>query len=127
MKVELTALEERKAALMMQLQKPEEEPIALHPGLAEVCRRKVAELTMALNVEGTMTEAAELLRGLLSGIRLIPEGTGLAIELTGELAGIMALGETLNDRTPAGGGGSGRITSAKVVAGAGFEPATFRL
>ena len=65
-----------------------------------------------------------LLRGLLSGIRLIPEGTGLAIELTGELAGIMALGEARNDKTPARGGGSGRLT---MVAGAGFEPAAFRL
>ncbi len=100
MKVKLTSLEQRKAVLAAQLQEPEEAPIALHPGMAGVYRKKVAELTTALNVEGAKTEAAELLRGLLSGIRLIPEGTGLAIELTGELAGIMALGETLNGGDP---------------------------
>ena len=78
----------------------------------------MAELTAALNVEGTKAEAAELLRSLLSGVRLIPEGAGLAIELTGELAGIMALGVPTNDRTPARCGDSvGRST---VVAGAGF-------
>lgn len=50
MKDKLTALEQRKAVLRAQLQEPEEEPIALHPGLAGIYWKKVAELTTALNV-----------------------------------------------------------------------------
>ena len=124
MKDKLTDLEERRAALGVQLNEQEERPVMIHPGLAEVYRWKVAELTTALNVVGTKLEAAELLRGLLSGIRLIPEGRGIAIELTGKLANIMALSESRNDKTRAQGAGSGLLT---MVAGAGFEPAAFRL
>jgi len=60
-----------------------ERPAMIQPGLAEVYRRKVAELMTALNVKGTNLEAPERLRGLLSGIRLIPEDRGLAIEAIG--------------------------------------------
>ena len=55
MKQKLASLGARKAVLLAQLKAPGEEPIAFHPGLAEVYRRKVADLTAALNVEGTKT------------------------------------------------------------------------
>ena len=87
--------------------------MALHPGLVEVWRAKVADLTAALNTEATRTEAAEILRGLIETIRLVPEGEGLAIELVGELAGILRLGTNANART--GGAGARQIA---VVAGA---------
>jgi len=71
----------------------------------------VAELTAALNAEGTKMEACELVRSLPLGICLIPEGSGLAIELTGEMPGLLALGVFGYDKTPAQGAGSvGRIT-----------------
>ena len=41
--------------------------------MTEVYRRKISELTTALNAEGTKDEADEPLRGLLSGVRFIPE------------------------------------------------------
>jgi hypothetical protein len=37
----------------------------LHPGLAEVYRRKVEKLTEALNKEGLRAEAAEILRSTI--------------------------------------------------------------
>ena len=70
---------------------PEEQPILLHPGLSEVYRNKVANLTEALNVSETKAEAAELMRSLLSETRLTPESGELCIDLVGELAGLLGL------------------------------------
>src|SRR5690606_23086543 len=85
-------------------------------GLAELYRRKVAELTDALSDEGRSAEAAEAIRALLQEIRLVPEGDGLAIELVGALAGLLSL---QNARSP------GEVISGArpitVVAGAGFS------
>ena len=80
-------------------------------------------LTAALNDEATKAEATELLRGLLHTIRLVPEATGLAIELVGELATIMALGDAPKQNARRGTAGG----SVTMVAGTGFEPVTFRL
>ena len=86
-------------------------------------REKVAGLAEALNDPGTSARAAEVICSLLSEIRLIPEDDTLVIELVGELAGLLALQETGKAKTR--GVASGR--SIEMVAGAGFEPATFRL
>ena len=75
-----------------------EEPVLLHPGLADVYRRKAETLTEALNEEGLRTEAAESLRPMIQAIRLVPESGELAIELVGELAGILAMTNEKNPR-----------------------------
>jgi site-specific DNA recombinase len=122
MKDEMAALEERKARLIELTRDQAEEPPMLHPGLAEVYRRKVEKLTEALNKEDLRAEAAESLRSMIQAIRLVPEDGELAIELVGELAGILAL---TNEKSPRPlGPGTGQLT---LVAGAGFEPAAFRL
>ena len=121
----MTALEAHKAELDGKLAQlgEEEPPLRLHPGLADIYRRKVAGLTAALNAEGSRKEAVEILRGLLSEIRLTPTPDGHEIELVGELASIMALepGQKTKPRLGAG------ASSETVVAGVGFEPTTFRL
>jgi site-specific DNA recombinase len=91
MKDEMAALEERRARLVESTRDHVEEPPLLHPGLADVYRRKVEKLTQALNKEELRTEAAETLRSMIQAIRLVPEDGELAIELVGELAGILAL------------------------------------
>ena len=122
MKDEMTALEERKARLAESTRDQVEEPPMLHPGLAEVYRRKVEKLTQALNKDELRSEAAETLRSMIQAIRLVPENGELAIELVGELAGILAL---TNEKSPRlCGPGARQVT---LVAGAGFEPAAFRL
>src|SRR5688500_6863512 len=78
-------------------------------------------LTIALNDPTLKAEATGLLRGLIGEVRLVPNEEGLAIELVGELATILALGEA---KTPRKGTSAGSIT---LVAGVGFEPTTFRL
>jgi site-specific DNA recombinase len=79
-------------------------------------------LTEALNKDELRAEAAETLRGMIQTIRLIPQDGELAIELVGELAGILALTNEKNPRAL----GSG-VRQLTLVAGAGFEPAAFRL
>ena len=117
----MTALEERKATLVAETAEAKEEMPRLHPGLAEVYRKKVADLTQALNDDALRTEATEVLRSLISEIRLIPQDGALAIELVGALAGILALGK---EKRPRPFGSGAQIT---LVAGVGFEPTTFRL
>ena len=121
---EITALETRKAELKNALEETPPAPVRLHPGLAEVYRAKVAELAEALNDETIRGEASALLRGLIEEIRLVPEAGELRIELYGELAALFALGQGQNDKHPRGGSSRVQVT---LVAGAGFEPATFRL
>jgi site-specific DNA recombinase len=123
MKAKMSDLETQKAELETELQSTDDAPpVLLHPGLSDLYREKVADLASALNDPATKTEASELIRGLLSEIRLIPEGDSLAIELVGKLAGLLSLGQTQNARSDYATGGS-----VTLVAGVGFEPTTFRL
>jgi site-specific DNA recombinase len=124
----MAALEARKAELEAVLAEAVEEPVLLHPNMAEVYRAKVARLAEALNDEHERTEAAEIIRGLVDRIVLTPkEGDGrrsLSVDLEGALAGVLAL--AVNDKRPLAGSGL-NVREITLVAGAGFEPATFRL
>jgi hypothetical protein len=114
-KDEMNILESRKQDLMARLQAaPEEKPL-IHPGLAKLYRRKVADLSEALNGEETRTEAAELIRSLVEAIVLVPEDGALKVELKGDLAGILKLcseSKSLSGWTPE------RLSQVKLVAGA---------
>ena len=81
MKEKMTALEARKIAIRDELSElGEEEPLRLHPGLSDIYRRKVAALTEALNKdEIARNEAVEVLRGLISTIRLTPDVRAISI------------------------------------------------
>ncbi len=114
MKDELSALEARKATLVAETAETKEEMPRLHPGLAEVYRSKVDDLVTALNQDDLRAQAAEAIRELISEIRLIPQDGALAIELVGELAGILALGKAKRPRPCRTGA---QIT---LVAGVGF-------
>ena len=125
MKEKMAELERRKQSVEIDLASlPDETPLRFHPSAAAIYRDKVADLTAALNAdETTRVEATEILRSLISAVRLTPDdGNGFTIELVGELAAILALGD--NARNP-------RVCSTTgaffLVAGAGFEPTTFRL
>ena len=89
--------------------------------IAEIYRRKVTDLTTALNEDSLRCEAAEIIRSLIGSIRLVPNDDRLLIELEGELAAILALA---NDDRPRPEARGRQIT---LVAGVGFEPTTFRL
>ena len=131
MKARMDALEADKARIMAQLSDlPQPEPVTLHPGLADIYARTIADLATALNADDTREEAADILRGLIEKIVLTPDATapnGHAIELYGELGAILSLcsdGSTVKQKARRGSAGFRQVT---VVAGAGFEPAAFRL
>ena len=107
--------------------------IKIHPNVPELYRRRVAKLAELLENEETRPEAMEAIRGLIDRIEVGPPETArgpCSVTLVGALASVLAFASeeftTQNRRALAGHGGSGFGTNL-LVAGAGFEPATFRL
>jgi hypothetical protein len=130
LQAEMDRLEARKAALEAELAAPAGTVPLLHPALAEVYRIKVAELAEALRCDNNR-EALEAARGLIERVTLHPrpEG-GFEIELVGAIAAMVRLGLDGNAKGQQRATAAGAdlfASSVMVVAGAGFEPATFRL
>jgi site-specific DNA recombinase len=119
-KDEVGVLEARRVELLAQKQAAPPPMPRLHPNLAELYRQKVINLAEALNDEDSRLEAAECIRELIEEIRLVPQKGKLRVELYGELAALI----NLANEHPRSKGTGVQIT---LVAGAGFEPATFRL
>ena len=97
----------------------------LHPNVAGVYRRKVERLAEALRRPQERDEAAEAIRALIDHITLTPgpRRGEIAATLHGELGAILEW-TAQKQNTP---GRDGAGVSVSVVAGAGFEPAAFRL
>ena len=128
MKARMAELEAEKAALEARLAAAPEPPkVRLHPNLAGLYREKVAALEQALADPEIKAEAAEIVRSQIERITLTPNAEdGLDVHLYGDLARILQLceaGERTSERPRTNVPGRG----VSVVAGAGFEPATFRL
>ena len=122
-KAEIKSLDARRKELQAQLGNADEPPPLLHPEMAELYRQKVTTLAQALEHPETRTEAREALRGLIDAIVMTPAEGALRIELKGNLAAM--LGATVQSkRSPETGDLSLQVS---MVAGAGFEPATFGL
>ncbi len=114
-------------------------PVVLHPNAADIYKRKVADLEASLANPEICLQAGEALAALIDKIVLIPaddQPDHLAIELHGDLAAILSAVSTGSGATNAerprygtrNGDGTGASASLlSLVAGAGFEPATFRL
>jgi site-specific DNA recombinase len=90
-KDEMTALEARRSDLLDQLKAAPPPVPRLHPNVAALYREKIASLREALNSEGSRSEAADCIRGLIEEIRLVPEKRRLRIELSGQLAALINL------------------------------------
>ena len=117
----LYELEARQATLEVDLAKATAPAPRLHPNVAEVYRTKVAGLIEALNA-GDGEALREQVRALIERITLHPEGNSQRVEVRGALIGIPGLARN------AQAGASGFVAEQiKMVAGAGFEPAAFRL
>ncbi|WP_177193421.1 hypothetical protein [Nereida ignava] len=101
MKGKMDTLEARKAELdTMLAQAAAEEPIILHPALANVYRGKIKTLASSVDDEATKVEAIELLRSLVAEVRLHPDDDapdGHVIQLYRELAAILELSGPTND------------------------------
>ena len=124
-KDDLARIAARREELEALLEGIAEEPVLLQPNMAAHYRTQVANLTQALTAEENRAEAADLLRSLLDRIELTPNDQGrLEIDLYGDLAGILTLAANKDRPLEAS---DPSVQQVKVVAGAGFEPATFRL
>src|SRR5262249_14569685 len=125
----LEALEARRGEVAKELGSLSEEPVRLHPNLADLYRQKVIALQDLLESDDTRTEAVGMIRSLVEGVifRPTPEA-GLEIELVGDIAGMVHLAQNANGNSPVSGAVHDEfMRSVKVVAGVGFEPTTFRL
>ncbi|WP_163268689.1 recombinase family protein [Chelativorans alearense] len=120
----MVGLEQRKKEVEAFLAEADEPPPLLHPSMAELYRSRVQQLYDALQDEDEekRTEAADIIRTLVEDIVLTPVDGKVEIDVRGDLAGILTL--SVQTKNPAGRAGSSQV---KMVAGAGFEPATFRL
>jgi site-specific DNA recombinase len=119
----LEELEARKATLEQELTADPPPPVRLHPNLAQVYRAKVERLHEALADPGLRDEALGILRGLIERVIVHPADDGLQVEIVGEIVKMVELGLDAKQAAL----GEEAACSVKVVAGAGFEPATFRL
>ena len=117
-------LEARKTELEQFLAEADEPPPLLHPSMALQYRKRVQQLYDALQDEdeGKRIEAADTLRSLVDQIVLTPVDGKVEIDVQGDLAGILTI--STQSKNPAAGATGSQV---KMVAGAGFEPATFRL
>ena len=122
-KDDLIAIASRRTELEGQLKVGNEPPPLLHPSMADLYRTKVEQLAAALQADGSRLEASEALRGLIESIVLTPEKGQLRIELRGNLAAMLAVAQKTK-RSPETGD---LLLPVQMVAGAGFEPATFGL
>jgi site-specific DNA recombinase len=124
-KNKMAELEARKAQLEDLLETATEEKVSLHPNMALFYRKQVSKLREALTDEDCRTEAVALMRTLVDKIVLLPvevEGrTHLAIDLHGDIAGILST--ATNSKKPPKKGGLAE-ESIKLVAGEGFETTT---
>jgi site-specific DNA recombinase len=127
LKERLEALEARKAEPDTAGAAPEPTPVRLHPNLAAIYRRKVAELAAALTDPEIRPQALETIRELITRVTVRDGTDGLVLELEGALTAMIGLAQ--NAKSPPGGGLDDGLVdrSVKVVAGTGFEPVTFRL
>ncbi|MVA27881.1 recombinase family protein [Agrobacterium vitis] len=119
-------LKGRKIELREFLATADEPPPLLHPAMAGQYRLRVQQLyeTLQDDSEERRIEAADVLRKLVEDIILTPADGKIEIDVRGDLAGILTI--AAERKNPAAGKAAG-LSQVKMVAGAGFEPAAFRL
>ena len=76
--------------------------LRLHTNLPEFDRNKIGRLTEALNAPETVTEAAEIMRGLIDRILLTPVDGELRAELHGDVAVLARFAQEGEREDPAG-------------------------
>ena len=123
LKEKLLDLEGRVAAIDAELDSPAPPPVRLNPNLSELYRRRVTELAITLADPSIAQPAREVVRNLIERVSVSWEDGQAVVALDGALTALIGL--ATNAKGPAVAGPFG--CSVKVVAGAGFEPAAFRL
>ena len=132
----MNAMAAREREVRRLLEVTQEAPVLMHPNMALRYKEAIADIVQMMGDEERRHEASEILRTLIDKIVLSPSnsGDGLEVDLIGALAGILTIA---HGHLPVGqkrktSGSSDRsklpdVSAVQLVAGAGFEPATFRL
>ncbi len=146
-------LEARKVELTEKLANADEPPPLLHPNMAALYAQRIGQLYENLQDEDGRARAAETFRSLINQVTLMPDNGELAIVLRGDLGAILRfaagkknpdflaeaealdnlLGASMASRKPVRKNAktsatvSTEVMQLSLVAGAGFEPAAFRL
>ena len=111
---ELEELESRREHLERDIQTaPEQRPL-FHPNLAEMYRKKLAELESLLSGETAVPEAIDQIRSLVEEIVVTPKSGELRIDLKCDLAAILSIA---NNKKPAEENLDGLLAQVKLVAG----------
>ena len=152
---EANGLQRKKEELTRALETTQDAPVLVHPNMAHRYKVQIQNLMGALNDPGHRDEAGQILRQLIDRIVFTSTGdkSALAIDLIGDLAGILLLanqqaqGTTATKAKPGSDARKAELEQVReavramaqtklppvsegqvsVGAGAGFEPATFRL
>ena len=141
MKDKMTQLEARKLELQQVGESQKAVRPLLHPKMATIYHNQIDALYELLNsaTDTAKLEATGILRTLISRIVLTPMDSGMEVRLEGDLAGILSLAAGTNStgsavglferkKPPLGAAVTNDVElQVKMVAGAGFEPAAFRL
>jgi len=95
-KEKMTDLENRKLETEARIKDATDNPVLIHPNMANYYRDQIGALREALGDEHAQVQASEIIRKLVDKIVLVPgtddEGnTSLSIDLHGHLAGILSL------------------------------------
>ncbi len=120
LQAKLESLEATKAELTGRLEAPAPTPVRFHPNLSEVYRRKVEDLAQALKDPSIRSAALNAIRSLIGSVNISVKERKMEIELDGAIVGLIGLSQPDQLKHL-------DVRSVKVVAGAGFEPAAFRL
>jgi site-specific DNA recombinase len=116
-------LEARAASLGAELDRPAPAPVRLNPNLSELYWRKATELAITLAEPAIARPAREVVRSLIERASVTWEEGQAIVALDCALTALIELAQNAKDPAEAGPSGS----SLDLVAGAGFEPAAFRL
>ncbi|BAI76358.1 DNA recombinase (plasmid) [Azospirillum sp. B510] len=126
-------LEVKLETLEAALASPPPPAVVLPDNLAALYRERIADLAATLEDPDHRIEARDRLRPLIErvAVRFCTADTrGVEIELEGDLVALLSLGLSPNAAKAGATGAAGlreQVRSLMVVAGAGFEPAAFRL
>ena len=135
LKVRTAPLEARRQELTALLSEAAPQTVQLHPGVAEAYQRLAEDLQQALEGDAGEDLRAEL-RKLIERVDFIPlDGLGkFDLRVHGSLAVLLGLGGTQKAENPTARGHGVSVDQSltsgcevSLGAGAGFEPATFRL
>lgn len=118
-------LEARRAQLEANLASMEEPPALLHPRMADYFHQQIEKMASIGDVldEEAQAAARDVIRSLVCEIVIQPDNGHYRIEIKGDLASILNLASRKH-KSPLREGANVQLN---LVAGAGFEPATFRL